>query len=83
MANRRFQPTDRDEAVIAVMKREGRANPYLIRQDTDLDKGDVNTSLVRLTKAGWLEQVTHGLYEFVEDPRESEAGPEAENEVEA
>jgi len=56
---------DRDLAVLAVMV-DGRANPYLIREETGLDKGDVNTVLVRLARAGYVEQVTRGLYEITE-----------------
>lgn len=69
MVNESFEPDTRDEAVLEVLAEEGRANPYLIRERTDLSKGDINTSLVRLTSAGWVEKVTRGLYEFVEDPR--------------
>ncbi|MFP9191262.1 hypothetical protein ACLI4Q_06315 [Natrialbaceae archaeon A-CW1-1] len=56
---------DRDLAVLAVMV-DGRANPYLIREETGLDKGDVNTVLVRLARAGYVEQVTRGLYEITD-----------------
>jgi len=58
----------RDRAVLAVMI-EGRANPYLIREETDLDKGEVNTVLVRLGRAGYVRQVTRGLYEITENGR--------------
>jgi len=54
---------ERDYAVLRVMV-DGRANPYLIREKTDLDKGDVNTVLVRLGRAGYIQQVTRGLYEI-------------------
>ncbi|MCU4754280.1 winged helix-turn-helix domain-containing protein [Halobacteria archaeon AArc-curdl1] len=56
---------DRDLSVLAVMV-DGRANPYLIREETGLDKGDVNTVLVRLARAGYVEQVTRGLYEITD-----------------
>lgn len=56
---------DRDRAVLQVMV-DGRANPYLIREETGLDKGDVNTVLVRLARLGYVEQVTRGLYEITE-----------------
>ena len=57
---------ERDYAVLRVMA-SGRANPYLIREQTELDKGDVNTVLVRLGRAGYIQQVTRGLYEITED----------------
>lgn len=56
---------DRDREVLAVLA-DGRANPYLIREDTGLNKGDVNTVLNRLARAGYVEQVTRGLYEITE-----------------
>ena len=56
---------DRDRAVLEVMV-DGRANPYLIREETELDKGDVNTVLVRLARLGYVEQVTRGLYEITD-----------------
>jgi len=59
---------DRDQAVLDVMV-DGRANPYLIREETGLDKGDVNTVLVRLARLGYVEQVTRGLYEITDKGR--------------
>ena len=54
---------DRDREVLEVLG-EGRANPYLIREKTGLDKGDTNTVLNRLARAGLAQQVTRGLYEI-------------------
>lgn len=62
--------TEEDEAVLDVMKQEHRANPYLLREETDLDKGTINTVLNRLGRQGYIRQVTRGLYEYLEDPRE-------------
>lgn len=56
---------DRDRAVLSVLA-EGRANPYLLREETGMDKGDVNTVLNRLGRNGYLTQVTRGLYEITE-----------------
>lgn len=72
MVNPHFDPTEDEEAVLTVLKQENRANPYLIRERTDLGKGDVNTAFTRLTSAGWVRKVTRGLYEMVDDPREEE-----------
>jgi predicted transcriptional regulator len=66
---------ERDRAVLVVMM-DGRANPYLIREKTDLDKGEVNTVLVRLGRAGYVEQVTRGLYEITEKGRDAVNGVE-------
>lgn len=67
--NRDYDPTDRDEQIIHVLK-DGRANPLLLREETGLEKQRVNESLQRLTSAGWVRKVTRGLYELVDDPRE-------------
>lgn len=61
---------DRDRDVLRVLDM-GRANPYLIREETGLDKGDVNTVVNRLARKGYVRQVTRGLYEI------TEAGEEA------
>lgn len=57
---------DRDRAVLDTLA-DGRANPYLIRDETGLDKGDTNTVLVRLGRAGLIRQVTRGLYEITDE----------------
>jgi len=62
---------DRDQMVLGVLQ-DGRANPYLIREETGLDKGDINTVLNRLARAGYVEQVTRGLYEATDDGCEVE-----------
>jgi DNA-binding IclR family transcriptional regulator len=69
---------DREQSVLAVLA-DGRANPYLIREETGLSKGDVNTVLNRLGRNGYVEQITRGLYEItakgeseVDDPRAEE-----------
>ena len=60
---------ERDRRVLAVLA-EGRANPYLIREETELGKGDTNTVLNRLARAGMVRQVTRGLYEITERGRQ-------------
>jgi DNA-binding MarR family transcriptional regulator len=60
---------DRDREVLEVLA-DGRANPKLIRDETALDKGDVNTVLVRLGRGGLVRQVTRGLYEITDEGRE-------------
>jgi predicted transcriptional regulator len=64
--------TDDDIAVLKIMKQEERANPYLLREETGLSKGDINTILNRLGRAGLIRQVTRGLYEIT-DAGESKA----------
>lgn len=68
--NREYEPTDQDEQVLSVL-REGRANPLYIHEQTGLRKQRINDALQRLTSAGWVEKLTRGLYELVEDPREN------------
>lgn len=69
MVNRDYSPSGTEEDVLDVLREEWRANPYLIREQTEHGKGAINTALTRLTSAGWVRKVTRGLYEFVEDPR--------------
>lgn len=52
----------------------GRANPYLIREETGLGKGTVNTRLNQLGRNGHVEQVTTGLYELTEKGRAEVSG---------
>lgn len=72
---------DRDRDVLEALA-DGRANPYLIRDETGLDKGDTNTVLNRLGRAGYVRQVTRGLYEITERGRE-EIGAAQHVDVEA
>lgn len=60
---------DRDRGVLQVLA-DGRANPYLLREETGLEKSDVNTVLVRLARAGLVTRVTRGLYEITEKGRD-------------
>jgi Mn-dependent DtxR family transcriptional regulator len=57
---------DRDRAVLNAMT-DGRCNPMLIRERTGLDRGDVNTVLNRLARAGLVTSVTRGLYQLTDD----------------
>lgn len=75
MVNRGYEPTENEEAVLDVIREETRVNPLLVREKTGLGKGNVNTALSNLRAAGWVRRVTRGLYEFVEDPRETESDP--------
>lgn len=58
---------DETDDVLAVMRDEWRANPYLIREETGFEKGTVNTALVTLMRRGDVRQVTRGLYEYTGD----------------
>lgn len=69
MVNEEYAPSDSEDAIMAVLADEGRANPFLIREQTGLSKQVVNQALSNLTAAGWVEKRTRGLYDYVEDPR--------------
>jgi len=70
MVNEDYDPDSVEDAVIDVLRREQRANPYLIREQTDgITKQAINNALRNLCAAGWVSKVTRGLYDYVEDPR--------------
>lgn len=79
MVNENYEPNNREETAIDLFKEGrdsgdpwGRVNPLFIRQNTSLDKGQVEYALRNLKNAGWIKQVNQGgLYEFVDDPREN------------
>lgn len=68
---------DTDREVLEVLA-DGRANPKLVRDELDVPKGDLNTILVRLGRAGLARQVTRGLYEITDDGR-AEIGAESQS----
>ena len=84
MVNERFTPTENQERVLDVFKKDreasdepwGYANPMTIRLETAMKKQRVNDALGSLVDAGWIEQhhvddeAVRGLYRFVKDPRE-------------
>ena len=79
---------DRDRAVLEVLA-GGRANPYLIRDETGLGKGDTNTVLNRLGRTGHVRQITRGLYDItdrgreeIDDPRGADADADTDADVE-
>lgn len=59
-----YQPDEIEQAVLDVLKREGRANPLRIREETDIRKQYVNNALRQLDKAELVRKVTTGLYEY-------------------
>lgn len=77
MVNESFEPNDRQEAILDVLK-DGRdegepwgyANPKRLEEALDVRRQYVNRALQSLVDAGWVENVNRGLYRFVDDPRE-------------
>jgi len=58
-----YRPDEKEQAVLDVMREHGRANPMLIRDETELRKEYVSRALTGLEKAGVVRKVTRGLYE--------------------
>ena len=76
MVNEGYNPTDNEKYILDVLiedrdkdKPWGRANPLHLREQTGLNKQQVNYALNQLTAAGWVKKITEGLYELVADPR--------------
>lgn len=57
---------DEDLAVLELFQQEERVNPYLLREETGLGKGDVNTILNRLAQRGLIRKKTRGLYDVTQ-----------------
>jgi DNA-binding IclR family transcriptional regulator len=77
MVNEKYSPGENEEAILSVLKKGrdtgnpwGRANPLFLREQTGLNKQQINYALNQLTAAGWVEKQTEGLYQLVEDPRD-------------
>lgn len=77
MVNEEFEPDERQEAILDVLK-EGRdegcpwgyANPKRLEERIGTRRQYINRALKGLVDAGWIEKVNRGLYRFVADPRE-------------
>ena len=67
--NTEYTPSDVDEQLLDVLAAQpaGRANPYLLREETGLSKQRVSNSLRQLVAAGWVDKRTRGLYDLVAD----------------
>lgn len=81
MVNENYELTAKDEQVLRALKDGryegrpwGRANPRWLVDKTDIERGNVEFCLRSLRNAGWIRRVTRGLYEFVDDPRDSGNG---------
>jgi predicted transcriptional regulator len=78
MVNESYEPSEREERILELMVEGrdegqpwGRVNPMYITENLDIRGQYVNRSLKNLVAAGWVRKPVEGLYEFVEDPRES------------
>lgn len=74
MVNEEHSPSDDEEKILEIMKSgrdEGEPWGYVTpRYLKDQDVESVNFHVRQLRTAGWIKQVSHGFYRFVEDPRE-------------
>ena len=69
MMNEQYIPSDNEEEILDLLD-EGRVTPNLVKEQSDLNDQQINYALNQLIAAGWVQKVTTGLYELVEDPRE-------------
>ena len=65
-----LNPTDH-----AILDRlgEGRCSPTYIAEQEGYSRQNVTNRLGRLVEHGYVDKLAPGLYELVDDPRESEA----------
>jgi DNA-binding IclR family transcriptional regulator len=77
MVNENYEPSKNEDEILEVLKdgREagepwGISNPMYLREQTGLNKQQVNYALNQLTAAGWVVKLTDGLYRFEADPRD-------------
>lgn len=64
-----LNPTDN---AILDMLRRGRCSPTYIAQEKDYSRQNVTNRLGRLVEHGYVQKLAPGLYELVNDPRESD-----------
>lgn len=68
MVNEGYTPSDNEEMILLLLE-DGRVTPKLVKEEIGLNDQEVNYALTKLIAAGWVQKVTTGLYELVEDPR--------------
>lgn len=78
MVNEAYTPSEEEEQILSLLtdgkdtgEPWGRANPKYITETLGMKRQYVNESLGNLVAAGWVRKPVTGLYEFVEDPRET------------
>lgn len=86
MVNESYSPSEEEETILQLLTdgREsgtpwGYTTPRHIKEQTDIDAGNVTYHLNQLTTAGWIQRITRGFYRFENDPRESHS-PQSDNE---
>lgn len=76
-----YTPDENEQAVLDALREEGRANPMLLREKTDLRKQYVNDALTQLQKADRVRKVSRGLYEYVDGDEDGGVDVEAAREA--
>ncbi|MFC5135512.1 MULTISPECIES: hypothetical protein [Haloferacaceae] len=77
-----YEPDETEQAVLDVVRQEGRVNPMRVREQTEIRKQYVNDALRQLQKAGVIRKVNRGLYEHVPE-NDDEYGDAADQDVAA
>ena len=72
---------ENEQAVLDALREEGRANPMLLREKTDLRKQYVNDALTQLQKADRVRKVSRGLYEYAGDDEAESADGDVDAEA--
>lgn len=67
MADVRLNPADR--AILEALEEEHQSVPARLAEQTDYDRQYVHKRLRRLDEHEYVEQLSHGLYRFKENPR--------------
>ena len=72
MVNENYDPNEHEEAVMNFIASEDcpRVTNRYVREQIELPPERVDPALNNLEKAGWVQRLTRGFYELVEDPRE-------------
>jgi len=78
MVNEAYEPSEREERILDVLTDGrgegvpwGRVNPKYVAEELEMQRQYANNALGDLVTAGWVRRLATGLYEFVEDPRET------------
>ena len=60
---------DTDEQILRELS-DGRVTPQLVADRQELNRSYVSQRLIRLKEHGHVEELTRGMYELVDDPRD-------------
>jgi len=66
------QLNETDEEILAFMDNHGRVTPSWVAEETDNPRAYVSQRLKRLKEHNHVEQPHRGLWDLVDDPRDTE-----------